>query len=228
MLSAIAQLPLAIQLPDDETFATFVRGSNHELVQVLQNLPKGLVYLWGADGVGKSHLLHALCATAEDTVMYVPLAELHDQVQPQILQGLEHYSLICLDDLDAISTSESWCFELFALLNRVKDAGQGSIVVTAKHAPSHLQVALADVHSRLQWGLSMHVHALNDDEKVRALQVRAKALGLHLGQEAAQFMVQRLGRDMRSLLSCLARLDRASIAAKRRLTIPFIKDVLAI
>ncbi|WP_198678545.1 DnaA regulatory inactivator Hda [Pseudidiomarina marina] len=227
-MSAIAQLPLAIQLPDDETFATFVRGSNHELVQVLQNLPKGLVYLWGADGVGKSHLLHALCATAEDTVMYVPLAELHDQVQPQILQGLEHYSLICLDDLDAISTSESWCFELFALLNRVKDAGQGSIVVTAKHAPSHLQVALADVHSRLQWGLSMHVHALNDDEKVRALQVRAKALGLHLGQEAAQFMVQRLGRDMRSLLSCLARLDRASIAAKRRLTIPFIKDVLAI
>lgn len=227
-MSAIAQLPLAIQLPDDETFATFVRGSNHELVQVLQNLPKGLVYLWGADGVGKSHLLHALCATAEDTVMYVPLAELHDQVQPQILQGLEHYSLICLDDLDAISTSESWCFELFALLNRVKDAGQGSIVVTAKHAPSHLQVALADVHSRLQWGLSMHVHALNDDEKVRALQVRAKALGLHLGQEAAQFMVQRLGRDMRSLLACLARLDRASIAAKRRLTIPFIKDVLAI
>ncbi|WP_404407508.1 DnaA regulatory inactivator Hda [Pseudidiomarina marina] len=227
-MSAIAQLPLAIQLPDDETFTTFVRGSNHELVQVLQNLPKGLVYLWGADGVGKSHLLHALCATAEDTVMYVPLAELHDQVQPQILQGLEHYSLICLDDLDAISTSESWCFELFALLNRVKDAGQGSIVVTAKHAPSHLQVALADVHSRLQWGLSMHVHALNDDEKVRALQVRAKALGLHLGQEAAQFMVQRLGRDMRSLLACLARLDRASIAAKRRLTIPFIKDVLAI
>jgi len=227
-LSAIAQLPLAIQLPDDETFATFVRGANQELLQVLQQLPQGLVYLWGANGVGKSHLLHALCANIDSAVMYLPLAELHDQVQPQILQGLENYPLICLDDIDAVSCSETWCFELFALLNRVKDAGQGSIVVTAKHAPSHLEVALADVHSRLQWGLSMHVHALNDDDKVRALQLRAKALGLHLGHETAQFMVQRLGRDMRSLLECLARLDRASIAAKRRLTIPFIKDVLAI
>ncbi|SFR38400.1 regulatory inactivation of DnaA Hda protein [Pseudidiomarina maritima] len=227
-MSAIAQLPLAVQLPDDETFATFVRGANQELIQVLQQLPDGLTYLWGAEGVGKTHLLHALCANTEEAVMYVPLAELHDQVQPQILQGLEHYSLICLDDIDAISANENWCFELFALLNRVKDAGRGCIVITAKHAPSHLQVAIADVHSRLQWGLSMHVHALTDEDKARALQVRAKALGLHLADDAAQFMVQRLGRNMRSLLVCLARLDRASIAAKRRLTIPFIKDVLAI
>ena len=225
-MSVVAQLPLAVQLPDDETFATFVAGHNQELVGVLQNLPKGLVYLWGAEGVGKTHLLHALCAQAKSAVMYLPLAEMHQQVQPQILQGLDYYPLICLDDVDAIATSKAWCFELFALLNRVKDVGTGTIVVTAKQAPSYLPAALPDVQSRLQWGLSMHVRALSDEQKVSALQVRAQVLGLRLGYEAAKFMVQRLGRDMRTLLTCLARLDRASIAAQRRLTIPFIKDVL--
>lgn len=225
-MSEVAQLPLAVQLPDDETFATFVAGSNQELLEVLQQLPQGVVYLWGAEGVGKTHLLHALCAQAQSAVMYLPLADMHQQVQPEILQGLEYYPLICLDDVDAIVTHEAWCFELFALLNRVKDGGKGTLVVTAKQTPSHLPVALADVQSRLQWGLSMYVRPLTDEDKVSALQLRAKVLGLRLGHEAAQFMVQRLGRDMRTLLGCLARLDRASIAAQRRLTIPFIKDVL--
>lgn len=227
-MSATAQLPLAVQLPDDETFATYVCGDNLELVQVLQQQQQGLIYLWGTAGVGKSHLLHALCAATNEPAMYLPLGELKDQMQPQVLQGLEHYPLLCLDDVDAIADSENWCLELFGLLNRVKDYGTGVIIVTAHSAPSALQVAIADVHSRLQWGVTLQVKPLSDEDKAQALQRRAKTFGLHLGDETAQFMVQRLGRDMRGLMNCLARLDRASIAAKRRLTIPFVKDVLAI
>lgn len=227
-MNPVAQLPLAVQLPDDETFATFVQGNNEDVVQVLAQQTDGLVYLWGSAGVGKSHLLHALCARSQQPVMYLPLAELKDHMQPQILQGLEQYAVLCLDDVDAISDSEPWCYELFALLNRVRDRDAGLLVVTARCAPVALQVAIADVHSRLQWGLTLQVKPLADEDKARALQRRAKTFGLTLSHETAQFMVQRLGRDMRSLMNCLARLDRASIAAKRRLTIPFVKDVLDI
>lgn len=227
-MSAIAQLPLAVQLPDDETFATFEAGDNIELLEVLQQQRRGLVYLWGRSGVGKSHLLHALCAETLQPVMYLPLGELKNSIQPQVLQGLEQYGLLCLDDIDAVVDDAQWCYELFALFNRVHDLNQGLLVVTASNAPSALQVAVADVHSRLQWGLTLQVRALSDHHKALALQSRAKNLGLSLSEETAQFMVQRLGRDMRSLMHCLTKLDRASMAAKRRLTIPFVKDVLAI
>ncbi|SFV24640.1 DnaA regulatory inactivator Hda [Pseudidiomarina donghaiensis] len=227
-MSAIAQLPLAIQLPDDETFATFEPGDNIELLDVVQQQQRGLVYLWGRQGVGKSHLLHALCANTQQPVMYLPLGELKDSIQPQVLQGLEQYSLLCLDDIEAVLSDTQWCYELFALFNRVRDLNHGLLVITARNAPAALDVAVADVHSRLQWGLTLQVKPLNDDHKVAALQARAKNLGLSLSEETAQFMVQRLGRDMRSLMRCLTKLDRASIAAKRRLTIPFVKDVLAI
>lgn len=227
-MNAIAQLPLAVQLPADETFATYEPGTNVQLLEVLRQQQQGMVYLWGRNGVGKSHLLHALCAQTDQPLMYLPLAELKNTVQPQVLQGLEQYSLLCLDDIDAVVADTLWCVELFALFNRVRDANHGLLVITAKHAPAALNVAIADVHSRLQWGLTLQVKPLTDEHKAIALQTRAKNLGLSLSEETAQFMVQRLGRDMRSLMRCLTTLDSASIAAKRRLTIPFVKDVLAI
>lgn len=227
-MSAIAQLPLAVQLPDDETFATFEVGDNAELISVVRQHQRGMVYLWGRSGVGKSHLLHAMCAQTTQPVMYLPLAEIKDTIQPQVLQGLEQYALLCLDDIDAVVDNTQWCYELFALFNRVRDLNQGLLLITAGNAPAALDVAVADVHSRLQWGLTLQVKPLSDEHKAIALQTRAKNLGLTLSEETAQFMVQRLGRDMRSLMYCLTKLDRASIAAKRRLTIPFVKDVLAI
>ncbi|MDT7524708.1 MULTISPECIES: DnaA regulatory inactivator Hda [Idiomarinaceae] len=229
-----AQLPLAIQLPDDETFATFVVGDNQDALALALTHTDTLLYLWGAHGVGKSHLLHAICAETQEPLMYVSLRELYGQVQPQVLQGLERYKLICLDDIDSVSHDPDWCYELFALLNRCRDQQvqqpqQASrLLVTAHAGPAALEVALADVHSRLQWGVALQLKSLSDGDKAQALQLRAKTLGLHLSADTAQFMVQRLGRDMRTLMACLKQLDRASIVAKRRLTTPFVKHVLGI
>lgn len=222
---AAQQLPLAISLPVTETFATWVGGHNAQAVEMLQHSEQPLVYLWGGKGVGKSHLLHALCAEYAQLV-YLPLADLIGQVDAQCLRGLEQYQWICLDDLDAVVQDARWCEELFALFNRVQDLGHGKLIVTAQQSPSQLPVQLADLASRLQWGLALQLQPLNDEQKVQAMQLRAQALGLTLSSDTAQFMVQRLQRDLPSLIAALERLDRASIAAKRRLTTPFVKAVL--
>ncbi|MDN7124093.1 DnaA regulatory inactivator Hda [Pseudidiomarina terrestris] len=228
----LQQLPLNVQLPANETFATLVAGPNEEAIKLARgehSSDASLVYLWGRQGVGKSHLLHATCAAAQEQVMYLPLAELRDTVAAQVLRGLEVYPWLCLDDIDAVIADENWCFELFALLNRVRDQHRPSrVLVTACSSPAQLAAAYPDVQSRLSWGVVVQLHSLTDDDKVKALQVRAHAMGLELRDDAAQFMVQRLGRDLVSLIHCLERLDHASIAAQRKLTIPFVKAVLAI
>ncbi|MBY6062851.1 DnaA regulatory inactivator Hda [Pseudidiomarina sediminum] len=224
----LQQLPLNVQLPSTATFATWVAGQNAEALALLAKGEQPLTYLWGKAGVGKSHLLHAMCSETRAQVIYLPLAELKESVDAGILRGLESYALICLDDIDAVVGEESWGYELFALLNRVRDSQGARLVVTATTSPAQLHAAYPDVQSRLSWGLVLQLHALSDADKITALQLRAQAMGLELRSDTAQFMVQRLGRDMVNLIASLERLDRASIAAQRKLTIPFIKAVLAI
>lgn len=224
----LQQLPLNVQLPSNETFATLVIGPNSEAIALAQQGEQTITYLWGRAGVGKSHVLHALCAAASTPVMYLPLAELQGATQAGVLKGLERYPLICLDDVDAVLDDANWCYELFTLFNRVRDAATGRLLVTASVSPAQLNAAYQDVQSRLSWGVVMQLHELDDEQKIAALQLRAQAMGLELRHDTAQFMLQRLGRDMTSLITSLKRLDRASIAAQRKLTIPFIKAVLAI
>lgn len=224
---AAKQLPLAVSLPVAETFATWVNGSNADAVAMLRHTEQILVYLWGSAGVGKSHLLHALCAGYQD-VAYLPLAELVEVTAPQCLQGLEHFDWVCLDDIDAVLHDPDWCVELFSLFNRIHDRGRGKLVVTAEQSPLQLEVHLADLKSRLQWGLTLHIQALDDRQKAEAIQRRAAAMGLSLSADTAQFMVQRLHRDLVSLIAALEHLDQASIAAKRALTTPFVKAELGL
>ncbi|EKE86855.1 DnaA regulatory inactivator Hda [Idiomarina xiamenensis] len=233
------QLPLAVQLPDDEIFATFVGEHNQSLVALLRRFAEPaavpmapserLAFLWGSSGSGKSHLLHSLCAAqTSQSVMYLSLREDDILQQPALLEGLDSYALVCLDDIDHACAREDWCFALFALINRVLDNGVSRLIMTAGQSSANLTVALADLQSRLQWGIQCHVQPLDDEQKAAALQRRAVQRGLQLNADVASFMVQRLGRNMKQLMAHLAELDRASMAAQRRLTIPFVKRVLAI
>ncbi|RUO81471.1 DnaA regulatory inactivator Hda [Idiomarina tyrosinivorans] len=233
------QLALAVQLPDDETFVTFIEGANGQTLSMLKNwlhqppqdsISARMSLVWGAQAAGKSHLLHALCAAAAErlTVMYMPLRELAGQASPAMFEGLEHYDLICLDDIDEVLQQQQWAEALFALINRLTDHSRSLLLITASQSSQHLQAALNDLLSRLQWAATYHLEPLTDEQKREALIVRAEQRGLELGDEVARFMLLRLGRDMRDLMQCLERLDRASMAQKRRLTIPFIKQVLAI
>lgn len=239
------QLPLQVQLPDDELFSTFYQGSNAAVVDWLRDLVERRQqvldsdrYTWlsGPTASGKSHLLHATVAAVsqqDQQAMYLPMSdlisELHGVDDPSaLLEGLEQFDLLCLDDVDAVLTDERWCFELFALVNRVLDRGQGRLIMTASQAVKRSNVALADLRSRLQWATAFQLTPLDDAEKVQALMLRAKWRGLNLPEDVAQFMLHRLGRDMNGLMKRLNQLDTASIAQQRRLTIPFVKQTLSI
>jgi len=236
LISDVQQLGLAVQLPDDEVFATFIAGENGTAIASLRAFVDGALHLeqapWcllqGPAGVGKSHLLHSLCAAFPEQAMYLSLNELRQQAAPQVLEGLAQVPLLCLDEIDAVVDDADWCYALFRLLNQLSDQNTARLVMTSRHAAQHLKTALPDLSSRLQWGLPLQLSELEDHHKVAALQLRAQKRGLDLHKDVAIFMIQRLGRSMASLMPCLAKLDDASLAAQRRLTIPFVKRALDI
>jgi len=227
------QMSLGISLDDDATFSNFycAPGSqNAQLVQALQTqlLPEGesFVYLWGASGV--SHLLQAACHAADNlgvSFQYLPLDELATMSPDSLLEGLDELDWLCIDGLQFVVANPDWEMALFALFNGLRDKG-GRLLIAANASPNELPIALADLQSRLNWGLTLSIQALSDEEKLAALQLRANGRGLELGDEVGQYILHRAPRDMGPLFQCLNTLDNASLAEQRRLTIPFVKQVL--
>lgn len=227
------QLPLYLSLKDDASFENFYPGTNLEMVTALKSAASGqgekIIYICGARGQGLSHLLQASCHEAARhklSAVYLPLGELMTS-SPEMLHGLEALSLICIDDLQCLSASPDWEEAVFHLYNRVYDA-RGTIILAGKDLPQALPLQLPDLVSRLSWGVTYQLHPLSDAEKIMVLVRRAQARGITLSEDVGKYLLSHCPRHMTTLLAALDALDKASLAAQRRLTIPFVKEVLEI
>ncbi len=235
-MKKVSQLTLSVQLPDDETFASFQSESNQMVVQQVTHFLDHIgdvnkqvhsLYLFGLTGVGKSHLLHASCAYADTlgvTSLCLSFSEL-TQLSVDVLEGLENIDLVCLDDIQLIAGNKKWQQGVFDLYNRMVEQNK-CLIITGDQSVAQLNISLPDLVSRLGWGLTEQLKPLTDTEKSFALQYRAQQRGLFISDDVASFLINRLSRDMGSLLAALEQLDQASIREQRRITIPFIKDVL--
>lgn len=231
------QLPLGLQLNDYATFSNFVAGANTIALQSVQACAavtragsgEPFLYLWGGEGSGRTHLLQSACHLASQqgsSVFYLPLLQAAE-FSLEMLEGLECMTLLCIDDLQSIAGQPDWEQALFHLYNRVRDQGS-RLIVTATATPSELGMQLPDLVSRLSWGTAFHLLPLEDEQKLQALQLRAQCRGFELPLESGRYLLRRYPRDMHALFSLLDRLDQASLVAQRRLTIPFIREVLAL
>jgi DnaA family protein len=224
----MSQLALPLQLADHAVFASFLAAGNATLVTALRTLAAGDdrsgCYLWGAHATGKTHLLQAVCASAGDESVFLPMTLLAES-SPEMLQGLANRKLVCVDDIDVVAGNPAWELALFDLYNQVFDAA-GCLIVAAGAAPRAAAFQLADLQSRLSQLPTYQLRGLSDSDTCKALQLRAAHRGLDLPGETAQFLVSRSRRDMASLYRLLDKLDKAALRAQRRLTIPFVKLVM--
>jgi DnaA-homolog protein len=231
------QLSLGVGLADDATFENFFApsmASNAHIVAALKQqielANEPFIYLWGASGCGITHLLQAACHLAQTrgkTFQYFPLCELASFDPEDLFADLGDLDFVCIDGLDVVAAKPHWEHALFSLYNQLRDNHKLLLVASNKTA-RELPMTLEDLRSRLQWGASFQVKNLDDNEKQQALQFRARARGLELSDDVATYIIQRLPRDMNALFLQLNRLDQASLAEQRKLTIPFIKKVLGV
>ncbi|NMH61098.1 DnaA regulatory inactivator Hda [Alteromonas ponticola] len=240
------QLPLPVSLPVDETFSSFVVGENDLLVDLLsqladtafdngrqvldlisgQNLP--LINIVGGKGRGKSHLLFSIChelAERQATHIYLNLED-YIHLHPQVLDGLEQVTIICLDNIHAIAGSSEWELGLFDLINRVSEGGISTLVCTSELGHAHPDFNLPDLRSRLGWGITFQLQALSEEDRKTVIRLRAKQRGLKLSEPALDYLLNRSDRDLPSLLSVLDRLDERSLQEKKRLTLTLVRQVI--
>ena len=226
--NTVKQLPLGMWLREGANFENYFAKANSQLLASLKNSDEQFVFLWGAESVGKTHLLQAAChvATARgEGSVYLPMSEAA-QFAPEMLEGLEQMSLVAIDDVDAIAGDRDWETALFNLYNRIRDTGTGRLLVAGNKQLPELGLLLPDLQSRLSWGLVYQVHVMSDAEKLQALKRRADSRGFELPDEVANYLLRHYQRQTSALFELLDRLDQHSLAEQRRLTIPFVKKVI--
>jgi DnaA family protein len=181
------------------------------------------IYCYGDSGIGKTHLLQACCHAAEP-IFYFSLKNYRD-LSPTIFEALENQACVCIDDVDSIVCNKEWEEALFHFYNRARE-NNTQLLVSAQKPPQQLRCILPDLQSRLNWGLIFEIKNLSDSEKKFALKMRAAIRGLYLSDEVANYLIHHHSRNMRDLFFALEKLDQASLAAKRKLTIPFVKAII--
>lgn len=223
------QLPLALRFPADQRFDGFVGADAAvaSLRELAQGGARDAAFVSGAAGTGKTHLLLATVSEAGThglRAAYLPLAAARTRLRA-LLAAQEQAQLVALDGLDAIAGEREDEIALFDFHNRAKAAGT-ALVYAARETPAALPLQLPDLRSRLgqctQWLLA----PLPEDARRALLVRRAEARGLQLDDSVLDYLFRRVGRDLRTLTALLDRIDRASLAAQRRVTVPFLRGVL--
>ena len=227
------QIPLALHLQHAPGLDDFIVGANRMVIDALADSLAGhgeaVIYLSGPDGCGRTHLLLGHCAAAERRGLkcaYLPLADT-GQLAPAMLEGLENLDLIAVDDVHAIAGDRDWEHSLFTLFNRCREHDT-RLLFSADRGPAALPLDLPDLRSRLAWGLTLAVQALDDAGRLQLLQSLARRRALALPEEVARYLLDRSPRHPSALDGAMERLDRASLAEQRRLTIPFVRDQLGL
>ena len=227
------QLPLAIYRHGVTFDNYYIYQGNREAVSALRSLllpnADNFIYLWGAPGVGVSHLLQSfqqeLAQLRQVSSQYLSLRTSIECDPQPLFESLGQLDIVCIDDIHLIEAQPAWQVALFHLFNRFHDQ-QKKIVFGSNLAPRQLVISLADLKSRLSSATVFHLHKMKDEHKAAALKLRASSYGLTLADEVVKYILRHSARDTKQLFELLKELDRESLAKQRKLTIPFIKHIL--
>lgn len=224
------QIPLDLRWPPHQRLDAFWPGANVTALQGVIDLVeggKGWLYLHGASGTGKSHLLIGACRAAIEShrdARYVSLARL-PAPRNEAIAGIDTRGLLAIDDVQVIAGDREAERALFDLYNRAQSTDAG-MLFAACAPPAEIGICLPDLVSRLAMCTQHALRPLDDAGRRAMLRVLAGRLGLRLDDEVLDWWFARQPRDPASLVALLQRVDRASLAAQRRITIPFLRELL--
>jgi DnaA family protein len=226
------QLTLPLRLRERAVFDSFVAGPNavalEQLRAIARGAMKGMFWLAGPSGVGKSHLLQAICAYGREQateVTYLSLAQLA-QFGPGVLDGWQGARIVALDDMQRVVGDPAWDLRLFGLHREIEERN-ATLVFGASEPPGRLRVSLPDLASRLAAATLITLRPLDETGQREALRLRALGRGLELPEDTALYLQRRFPRDLPTLYELFDQIDDAAFREQRRLTVPFIREVLS-
>ncbi len=230
------QKTLPLNLRAECIFQTFIEGQNSDTLHALRNflaptqtVEDQLFFIWGKNGTGKSHLLQAAAHYMNNmgkSAFYVSFDAI-EQLNPAVLEQLEHYDLLCLDNIDAIPDQGAWEEHFFCCLNAIEENTTSKIIVSSSQNIHQLDCRRVETRSRLASGTCYQMQTLQEQDLIEAFKIRAKYRQIPMGDDAIQYMLHHVTRDSKTLFDLLNILDAKSLQEKKLISVPFVKKMIA-
>ena len=226
MIMNYPQFALELSLDDEPRLQNLIIGRNTEVFEQLNLLVHGhftpmSLYLWGASGAGKTHILRSLAVS--EWAVYLSSEDFNQPV------SMDDYCWFLVEDVDRFNATQQK--NLFHLFNAVRSehvqfAALGRhMVLTASCSPWRLPADyLPDLRTRLSWDLVYELYILTDEEKAQVLMEQAEQRGLTLGHGVIDYMLRYSSRDLSKLHEFLVQLDVYSLQKKQAITVPLLKE----
>ena len=217
------QLPLILDYSAHaDDYDEFIAGQANRI------LPrKGLTLVCGSRSTGKTHFIKALLQEAglrNLTTYFLKTNVVYDH---SYLQKAWDYDLVCLDNLNKVCGMPEWELSLFHLINLMEDKKKKLILGTSD-PPDNLELNLADLGSRLRAGDRVYLGPFDDKARLDFMRRTAKLRGFEISFEVGRFILNRSKRDMEEIEALVEKLESETMKQHRKVSIPFVKEVLRI
>lgn len=213
---------LDLLLHPDYTFENFVVGPSNRLahascVGVSQSLGDTYnpLFLYGNSGLGKTHLLHAVCYHVQREVAgtVVQLLSCEDFVN-RFIRAIETGNLagfqsqfrtadvLVIDDIQFLREREHSQEEFFHTFNALYNSGK-QIILSADSSPSEIPSIEARLISRFNWGLVARIDPPSFETRVAIVQKKAHLRGLDVSEEVSEYIARHVQANIRELEGAL-------------------------
>jgi DnaA-homolog protein len=218
------QLGLPISLNTSMLLESFV--ANKELLRLINQLfvdENSLeVFIYGASGQGKTHILQGAVLKAMELDKNAIYIDCSKSFPEHILDFIDQIHFISFDNVHLISRKNQEIF--FDLYNQARQS-QILILVSADSLPSDLEV-MKDIKTRLSLAAIYKLEELNDELIMRVIDSQMSQRNLSINSGVYEHLFKNYSRDLKLLLATLNDLDKASLQAKKAISIPFVRKFL--
>ncbi len=210
----------------DLTFDTFVVGSSnkfpHAAALAVANAPGQAynpLFIWGKPGLGKTHLLNAICAEIKKNqpdakIIYTSSEDFTNELinslaQKTMQQFHDKYrtaDVLLVDDVQFIGGKASTQEEFFHTFDAlIQDNKQ--IVFTSDRPPKEIQQLEERVKSRFEWGLLADIQPPDIETRMAIILRKAEYCGLTLSNDVVQYIAEKIKNNIRQLEGVVKKLN---------------------
>lgn len=198
------------------------------------------LFIHGASGVGKTHLMHAIgnrvmAENADARVVYVPTQTLKRQFVTATIvdKNTDHFfsyyqniDVLLLDDVQELSEAVATQNAFFQIFNHLKLLGK-QIIITSDRPPIELKGMEDRLFTRLRWGLTVEINRPDVQLRKQILTKKIEEAGIKLPRDVYDFIIKHTGNNVRDIEGSLTSLMAHSLFRNQPLNLDLAKRVMS-
>lgn len=183
------------------------------------------LFIYGASGLGKTHLLYAICGEISRTkpgtnILFVKgeeftndlISAITTETTKEFHDKYRQADVLLVDDIQFIGGKESTQEEFFHTFNTLYQAGK-QIVLTSDRPPKEIKTLEDRLRTRFEWGLIADIQPPDFETRIAIIRRKAQLMDIDIPDDVAEYIANRIKNNIRQLEGAVKKLKAYKLLA---------------